>query len=62
MSLAVMVTGFSVLIATNTCCTVGQLSTAASTVFFSSMAFPPLMPWFIVMTVLDSAEDNEGKK
>jgi len=58
MSLAVMVTGLSVLIATNTCRTVGQLCTAASTVFFSSVTFPPLTPWFTVMTVLDWAANG----
>lgn len=54
-SLAVMATGFSVLMATNTCRTAGQLWTAASTVFFSSVTLPPRTPWFAVMTVLDWA-------
>ncbi|KAG7242956.1 hypothetical protein INR49_017647 [Caranx melampygus] len=40
-SLAVMTTGFSVLIATKTCCTAGQLWTAASTVFFRASALNP---------------------
>ncbi|TNN82664.1 hypothetical protein EYF80_007182 [Liparis tanakae] len=59
-SLAVMATGFSVLMATNTCCTAGQLRTAVSTVSFSSLTLPPLTPWFTVMTVLDWA-GNAGQ-
>lgn len=58
-SLAVIETGFSVLVATKTCCTVEQLSTALSTVFFSSTTFPPLTPWFNVITVLDWAEKTD---
>lgn len=54
-SLAAMATGFSVLAATKTCRTPGQLRTASSTVFFSSTSFPPLTPWFTVITVLDWA-------
>ncbi len=34
---------------------VRQLLTAASTVVFSSVIFPPLTLWFSVMTVLDWA-------
>lgn len=60
-SLSVISTRFSVLMATKTCWTVGQLCTALSTVLFSSVVFPPRTPWFTVMTVLDWAADKHGQ-
>ena len=48
-----------VLFATNTRFIPGHLDTAASTVFFNSIRFPPLIAWSAVMMVSASAKTKD---
>lgn len=58
MSSLPMGVGLAVLWATNTCWTVGQFFTAASTEGFMSMNRPPLTPWLHMITALHWAADG----
>lgn len=42
--------------------TLGQLPTAATTVFFNSISFPPLTPWSAVITTVASANQQGMEK
>jgi hypothetical protein len=55
-SLGPRLIGSSVLCITNTCLTDGHFSTAASTVFLSSIVLPARTPWFAVTTTQHSAK------
>ena len=55
-------TSAPVLDMTKTCLILGHLSTASSTVFFSSIVLPPRTPWSAVITVSAPARRTEIPK
>ncbi len=52
-------TGLPVLLPTKIAVTLGQLATAATTVFFNSISLPPRTPWSAVITTFASANERE---